>query len=707
MSAMMPMENRDAPGGPDNDDAQAAVQSALDTFGLYIAEMRRDAIQGRYLLGVEDEWQEDEDAYQGIDDANRHEFRSAMRQRKPTATGQKVTTPPTSTKCTLLPNITRPYVDAAAARMSDMLLPNDDRCWDVEATPIPDLADTAKAETDEMVLIDAEQGLEVNAQVWAKTILDVADARVERARKRMEDWFEEGHWTSHARQVIEQAARLGTGVLKGPFSKRKRKVSWHFVDGQFGGRQVSTERVPHSTWVDVWNCFPDPACGENIQHGSFFFERDSITKRQMLDLKTQPGYIPHQIDACLKEGPIQAEVMWTPTMELERQTITNNTLYEVWYFEGLVELAQLELCGLDCSHLKSDESGEPQTHAAATITMINHRVVRASLTGIDDGTFPYDVYVWQKRPGMWCGMGIARQIRTAQRSVTAAYRNLHDNAAVSAGAQIIVDSDQLKPADGSWEIRGLKAWIRTGNSEAQLEPFDAQKAFQVATIDCRQAELMNIIDLGLRMAEESTGLPMILQGQVGEKDVDTLGGMRLLNNNATSVLRRLAKQFDDQITVPHVTRYYHWLMEFGPADEEKGDFNVVARGSSTLVERDIQNQEFAVLIELSLRPEYGVDPYKAAQEWMRSRHIDPKRVQLTEEEMEAQQQSQPQDPRIQAAAIAAEDKAAARQHDAEQKQADRAAKAEQALLDKNTDVAKFNAQQAAQAEREEREEEAA
>ena len=32
-------------------------------------------------------------------------------------------------RATLLPNITRPYTDAASARVGDMLLPTDDRNW--------------------------------------------------------------------------------------------------------------------------------------------------------------------------------------------------------------------------------------------------------------------------------------------------------------------------------------------------------------------------------------------------------------------------------------------------------------------------------------------------------------------------------------------------------------------------------------------------
>jgi hypothetical protein len=79
------------------------------------------------------------------------------------------------------------------------------------------------------------------------------------------------------------------------------------------------------------------------------------------------------------------------------------------------------------------------------------------------------------------------------------------------------------------------------------------------------------------MAEDVTGLPQIMQGQQGQAP-ETVGGMQILQNNAGTVLRRIAKTYDDRITEPHVRRYYEWLMTYGD-DAEKGDFQIDARGS--------------------------------------------------------------------------------------------------------------------------------
>ena len=118
-------------------------------------------------------------------------------------------------------------------------------------------------------------------------------------------------------------------------------------------------------------------------------------------------------------------------------------------------------------------------------------------------------------------------------------------------------------------------------AETGIEDFMAQ-----FKIDIMQQELQAIVDFGLKLAEDVTGTPMLLQGQMGAAP-DSVGGMTILNNNASALPRRLARQYDDKITEPHIRRYYNYLLLFGE-DDEKGDFTINARGSTSLVEKDIR-----------------------------------------------------------------------------------------------------------------------
>ncbi len=101
--------------------------------------------------------------------------------------------------------------------------------------------------------------------------------------------------------------------------------------------------------------------------------------------------------------------------------------------------------------------------------------------------------------------------------------------------------------------------------------------------------------------------------------------------------------FDACITEPHIRRYYAWLMQYGEDPDEKGDFQIVARGSTALVERDIQSQEMVTVLQLCLNPAYGKNPEKAMDEYLKSRRFDPAAFDFTEEE-KAKRAAQPPQP---------------------------------------------------------------
>jgi hypothetical protein len=186
---------------------------------------------------------------------------------------------------------------------------------------------------------------------------------------------------------------------------------------------------------------------------------------------------------------------------------------------------------------------------------------------------------------------------------------------------------------------------------------DVNKAFATVKIDMVIAELKVLMDIALKAAEDSTGMPMLLQGQQGQAS-ETVGGMQILTNNSNTPLRAIAKLFDDRVTVPHLLRYYEWLLLYGPEEDEKGEYVVAARGSSALFERDAQNQAIMAMAPIVENPAYKINPEKWFKLAMRAQRLDPDEIQYSETEWaEVQQkmaQNQPADPRLESAKIAAE-----------------------------------------------------
>ena len=642
-----PAEGEVAPISEEEAQAQRLIQiGKIDALGESLAKSRSEAISARETSGIEEEWLEDEEFYQGIDAANRGEMKSSTWRKKPA--GQADPKVEGTTRTTVFPNITGPYVDAAAARIADMLLPTDDRPWALKPTPIPELVGLSQGKASKQMLIEAarqypgqpdlaKKQLGKAVEEAARTLAE-AKEKADKAQTRIEDWHVECQFHAHVRQVIEDAARIGVGVLKGPIPTKKTRVSI----GE-GGIKLISELKPGSKWLDPWNFYPDPACGENIHNGGFTWERDFLTRKQLRELRDQEDYIPEQIDQCIDEGPQRAQAQYKPTPDAPVDPQQNR--FEIWYFHGTAERADLEAAGCDCA-----DAIDP--HVPAMVTMVNNRVIRASMNPLDTGDFPYDAMVWRRRSGHWAGIGVARQIRTPQRIVTAATRNLMDNAGIAAGPMLVFRQGVVYPADGVPGIGPRKVYYIAQDAD---EIADATKAIGQIKVDMLVNEFMAIIELGLKLAETVTGLPMILQGQQGAAP-DTVGGLKLLNNNASAVLRRLARLFDDRITEPHVRRYYVWLLQHG-ADDEKGDYCIDARGSSALVERDIANQAILQMGQIVLDPRFGADPKKWFQEFCKSQHLDTKRFEYDDEKWQQIVENMskgPQDPRVAVAQLRAQ-----------------------------------------------------
>lgn len=611
-----------------HDDSGEPQRDLRAEFVLTLLSKRREAIAGRAGSGIEEEWTEDEEHYQGIDDANRN-FQNAnqlYRSRKTAIIGGQTRQQGPARSVVFL-NITRPYTDAASARVADMLLPTDDRAWEIKPTPLPRLSGP------QLTMLAQAMGATDPAAVHAQMAAQAGEAKeaAERMQQAIEDPLVESNWHGEVRQVIEDSARIGSGVLKGPFpiTRTARMTRKDPATGLTEFIKVD-EIKPGSKRIDVWNFFPDPACGENIHNGSYTWEREHIGRRQIKEMAADPSYETAELLAALREGPARTregtEAVYRP----------GDDEFEMWIFYGHCAREHLARLGVEME--EGDEDRVP-----TMAVMINDRLVKVVLSPQDDGEFPYDVLAWQRRPGMPWGVGISRQVRTAQRMLNGAARAMMDNAGLSASPQIVIGNG-ITPQDGNYALRPGKVW----RAEADADASDVRAAFNAFVVPSVQAPLMNIINFALKMAEDTTGMPAMLQGIRGDAP-NTLGGMQMQNNNATSVLRRLAKRFDDYMTRPHIQRYFDWMMTYSDDESIKGDFQIDVRASSALVERDAQQQFLMTLLQVSANPIYELDPAKLAAELCKGQRLDPTNFQYTDEQ-KAQRAQQGQDPTLQAKA---------------------------------------------------------
>ena len=636
--------------------ASAKAQADLERreqLGQILVRHRDEAVKYRLNSGIEQQWAEDQAYYEGQDDNERTLYYKGLGSSSPL-----IAKPKAKYRSKVFLNITRPYVETAASKVIEVLSPTDARAWSIEATPVPNLPEKPSPLVQAIQLQQqvGPDGQPIAAQHQVDPLEEMMNAAARAAKGAqlwIDDKLQECDFQGEIRAVVDEASRLGTGVIRGPLPTIRRTMKVD-RDPNTGEQKVVIleEKVPSSKKVSVWDCFPDPACGDNIHDGQYFVEHDQMVEKQVRDLAEQPGYDPEAILKVIEEGPQQSATSEMARAPHESRDIVTNR-YHVWYYYGFMTLDDARLLNCECS----EDDVISSIGVPIVVTMINNTPVKAHLNVMDDGRFPYDFMCWQKVAGSPFGIGISRQIRSCQAILNSHVRAMMENAGLSSGPQIVLARGSMMPADGSWEITPRKVWLLKVDADIQ----DVTKAINAFNIPSNQQELLAAIDFALKMAENVTGLPILLQGQQGPNGVpETLGGMQLLVANASSLLRRMARIFDDSLTKPHIQAYYTYMMLYAEDPSIKGDFKIVAHGASALVARDQRNQFLTQSVpQFMANPDFGIDPTRLFKQIAKiNGMLDPEEVQFTPEELAAIQQNQAksaeQDPRVLAATIQAQ-----------------------------------------------------
>lgn len=626
---------------------RAAIDDRLKEVYESLSRKRDEWVQHRAGSGAERRWRIAKNLYEGRDSETEGDDPLADVLRN----GPRTKPKSNQRRSRVVVNIVAPKVEAQVARLCEILLPVDDRNWGIKPTPKPQLTKDLRADG---MLVDPATGQDIMPLAEAaKGAMEDAARKAESMQATIDDALTECGYNGELRRVIEDCVKLGTGVLRGPHPIRSMASRWDVgPDGQSAKTQIESI-VPASARVDPENIYTDPACGNNHQRGSGVFEKRDLTRRELRDLMNVPGYDRTAIAEILQEEP--RNVTCAENLKVVR-TPADTGAYEMWIYHGEFESRDFEFLR-SASGAPLDPVEEASAVERVMLVMVNDRVIGA-LPSWSDEDFPYDFFCYTERDDSPFGDGLPHRLASQQKVVIAAWRQLMDNSGLASGGQIVVNRTMIEPADGSWGLSPMKFWL------AKEDLDDVRKAFTVFEFNSHVQELLGIIDAAMKMADQESNTPLLMQGDQGAAP-DNVGGTTLLFNAATAPLRYRVKRFDDRVTRPHIKRYYDWFMDQSTDPEIKGDFEIDARGSTVLVERDAQYTAVINMAGLAANPIWGplieMKKRESLAAVVRAMRLPPEDWVPSEDEMraaqeQAAQQPPPQDPRIEAANIAAQSK---------------------------------------------------
>lgn len=590
-------------------------------------------------------------------------------------------------------NLTGPKTRAWDARLTDLLFPADDKNWGIQPTPVPELAEVAKqavAQIDaaearikelveqnnamaeqqadpEQANPDAARQQEVAAEMAeleeelvplksafndAQRVLDQAKRRAELMEREIDDQLTEVNYAGSARDVISDACKLGSGILKGPVTVRAKRGRWEQAYDKEQNPLVGTYVLgpgaatrPGARRVHPINWFPDmtASCMEECE---FTFERHPVNKMRLRKMARELGFNKKTVNTLLRDGPSADTQVSNQSLDdlrtIEMDSPHTSALanrFMVWEYHGPLTIQQIAMVLRAIG--KESEADDIEAEDDHTV---ERRVVLYFCQGqllkiapdypLDSDEPLYSWFPFEKGEAtMLAAVGVPRLMRQIQSMFNSSVRMMMDNGGLSAGPQVIVDKTQIEPEDGNWKLRPRKVWLRKGSEVAR----DSQGPFQVVKIDVNITELMIIADFALKMIDEVISMPLIAQGEQGAHVTPTSSGMSMLFNSANVIFRRVVKNWDDCITSPFITRFYDWNMQFNDKPEVKGDMTTEARGTSVLLVREIQSQQLmAIADKWSVHPVIGpaIRVYETLRMTLQAMAINPSDVLVEPDEFE-------------------------------------------------------------------------
>ena len=363
-------------------------------------------------------------------------------------------------------------------------------------------------------------------------------------------------------------ALFGTGVMKGPFAVDKEYPNWN----EEGDYDPIFKTVPQVSHVSVWNFYPDPDAN-NMDEAQYVIERHKMSRSQLRSLKRRPHFREQVIEEAIEEGENYTKESWeddladyAPEHGIER--------FEVLEYWGMCDISMLEEQGVDIPKEFSDFE-EIQVNA----WICNGKLLRMVLNPFKPAKIPYVAAPYELNPYSFFGVGIAENMDDTQTLMNGFMRMAVDNAVLSGNMLIEVDETNLVPGQDLSVYPG-KIFRRQGGAPGQ--------AIFGTKFPNVSGENLQLFDKARQLADESTGLPSFSHGQTGVTGVGrTASGISMLMNAASGSIKTVIKNVDDYLLRPLGEGLFRFNMQFDFDPEIRGDLEVKARGTESLMANEV------------------------------------------------------------------------------------------------------------------------
>lgn len=495
------------------------------------------------------------------------------------------------------PRLTRIKCVSMLSRLMNLLFPTTEKNWGLEASPVPNLSmeDLTK------VLQQAQQGAaQNNAQLSDEIIEAAVRAFAAQRAKNLETEIEDQlgevggnrnlSYVSLCRRVLFSGILYGCGVLYGPFVRKQMQRVWEqsAETGNYAPKSVEAYR-PQLQFVSIWDYYPDMTA-KNLHQMDGQFQRMVMSMSQLRELADRDDFFSDEITDYIRANPNGNWKEKTFENELRTMGVQSNVgmmankKFEILIWDGFVSSLDLASAGIEMP------AGDAPDMVDASVWLLGDRVIKCNLSPWaelepNERVSMYHHFVFEEDDSSIIGNALPNIMRDSQMSVAAASRMLLDNASIVCGPNVEINTSMLRADQDMQAILPYKIWYRDDANTSPEVP-----AIREIKFDAHIAELTQVVELFSNFADQETFVNPATGGDMQKGPSEpfrTAAGASMIQGQAALPFKDVVRNFDTfTISIIHSVTLFN--KHFNTKAEVKGDFTPVARGSSSLIAKEVR-----------------------------------------------------------------------------------------------------------------------
>lgn len=523
------------------------------------------------------------------------------------------------------PRLTRVKCIAMLSRLMNLMFPGNEDNWELNASPSPEMSPemVAQAVQERIAQLQASgEQVQLTQELVDEAVGELAVKMADKLTKLIKDQLVElggdqtFDWIALNRKVVDSGIKYGLGVLEGPYVRKVQTSGWVLQaqetqnpDGSIspGGFQPVQRDVykPQYDFLSVWDFYPDMTA--RSLPGEGYFVRKILGRSALRRLADRPDFFDRMVREVLVQMPngnYKARSWETQlktiglSVHADSQTsqASGREKYEVIIWKGPVSARALQEAGVDVPEKAMADEVE------AELWMVDNWVIKAEVNAwskLGIKMRQVHTFVFDEDDTSPIGQGLPAIVRDSQLSICAATRMTLDNASVTCGPNLEVNTALLLPTQDYTSVEAYKMWYRDDDGPSAQFP-----AVRPVQVEGHLGELQSLVKMFLDFAELETFIGPGTGGdmqRMPSEPMRTAAGASMLRGDAALPFKDIVRNFDT-FTQSVIWSMVQFNKKFNPDEAPEGDYDVIPRGATSLIAKEVRGMQIDMLSQ-TMTPE--------------------------------------------------------------------------------------------------------